>query len=1237
MIKKYTSFILLIINSFLFGQNNVDFTKYYFNSFPNSPSTSTFLRYGDIQNNEFTGSNTPKIELYTVKDGAIVLPLNLDYLAGNGVKVTDEATSVGLGWNIGLPTITQSVMGYDDFDVLDYHPNLKIDYHAQPATWPVLNYNNKYIESQEKQEPSDYINSPKVGEYTYHYAVNNVLPVNGYFTNINGTNNNQYDVSPDIFILNLFGDKVEFIIENFKDIETSNVIPYFVPLNKHGYQISYDKNSLFTITAPDGVKYLFEKAETVTIFGPINRNYVLTKIIDINNNTIIINYKEYKDILNFVPFSRNLNYTLDRIETAGKTECSGIPIFYGGAYLMATMYNSMYKAPNSEGSDNNNFNSFPYLAGQKGDFVVPSIEGSYFTKQNYLLVSNISGDFGTVIFNYSDRDDFPTQKVSFISIKTTDPNETIKSIHFNYDYFNSPSNNFPNPDSSSFEENRLKKRLKLNSIIINNEEKYSFEYYEKYLLPAKDSYAVDYWGYSNGAIENKTYFLNPLDYKNGSYKDMIPLDANYNVNKKKSDISYCTSGILNKIIYPTKGFSIFEYELNTSSNLFKGGAEESEGKGLRLWRQTNYDNTNNLLSKTEFKYNGGYSTNPLDLVKFKNVSFLFSGSTGEANGDVKATIYTINSTNNYSASPLSSGDYVGYSKVEKIEKDDNSNTKGRTISLYNINPDTQYTYYDDQQPAGLPSTKSEGIENGILLKKILLDNKNDTINIVKNNYLVNYSKVYYGTILSHGGGNLYICKCFTNGGFCPGMGWADPSISIPLSIVGHFPIFHKESLLNSSEIYEFEKGKKIVTIKNYEYNFNNNVIKEKINYADGSVLINETNYAEEEQNYKLKSANMLNIPLRKSTTTNVAKSLHSILTRYDGNGFNPTSVYQIERNSSNISLSRQIVSYDFYDNKGNLLEFRKSNGVPTAIIWGYNNNYPIAKIEGARYADVASYVNEIINYSNQDNNPTEFNLSKEESENLLISSLNNFRNKSELLKYRITTYSYNPLIGVTTITNPNGLIEFYKYNNFNKLDKILDVNNNIIKEFKYKFSSINPSSFYFSNLKSQTFTKNNCENGYVASQYEYVVPANKYTSTLSQFDADQKAINEIMIDGQNKANQYGTCTPTVSCGFSRISDVNFWQSDFKSIGEKVEVDLVFSTYHSSKDWSIENYIGTVDVNCAPITNKTFTFIEGHDGIYRQWEVKIYNNGQITLRKTYGVVDANSNIPVIFNGLIYLKN
>ena len=59
--------------------------------------------------------------------------------------------------------------------------------------------------------------------------------------------------------------------------------------------------------------------------------------------------------------------------------------------------------------------------------------------------------------------------------------------------------------------------------------------------------------------------------------------------------------------------------------------------------------------------------------------------------------------------------------------------------------------------------------------------------------------------------------------------------------------------------------------------------------------------------------------------------------------------------------------------------------------------------------------------------------------------------------------------------------------------------------------------------KSKVFYKNDCEDGFIGAPYTYTVEAGKYTSDVSQEDADQKALDDIEKNGQDQANLNGEC------------------------------------------------------------------------------------------------------------------
>ena len=73
------------------------------------------------------------------------------------------------------------------------------------------------------------------------------------------------------------------------------------------------------------------------------------------------------------------------------------------------------------------------------------------------------------------------------------------------------------------------------------------------------------------------------------------------------------------------------------------------------------------------------------------------------------------------------------------------------------------------------------------------------------------------------------------------------------------------------------------------------------------------------------------------------------------------------------------------------------------------------------------------------------------SEQSLLTSLDSLRTSSSLNAYMISTYTYDPLIGVTSITPPSGIREIYKYDSANRLQSVVDVNGKILKEYKYHY------------------------------------------------------------------------------------------------------------------------------------------------------------------------------------------
>jgi hypothetical protein len=126
---------------------------------------------------------------------------------------------------------------------------------------------------------------------------------------------------------------------------------------------------------------------------------------------------------------------------------------------------------------------------------------------------------------------------------------------------------------------------------------------------------------------------------------------------------------------------------------------------------------------------------------------------------------------------------------------------------------------------------------------------------------------------------------------------------------------------------------------------------------------------------------------------------------------------------------------------------------------------------------------------------------------------------------QMTSYTYEPLVGISTQCDLNNRITYYLYDGMERLWLVEDQDRNILKEICYNYFGLPASCMYYYNVaESGTFTRNNCGTGGAGSSLTYTVPAGTYFSTLSQADANQKAINAVNANGQAYTNANATCT-----------------------------------------------------------------------------------------------------------------
>ena len=135
-------------------------------------------------------------------------------------------------------------------------------------------------------------------------------------------------------------------------------------------------------------------------------------------------------------------------------------------------------------------------------------------------------------------------------------------------------------------------------------------------------------------------------------------------------------------------------------------------------------------------------------------------------------------------------------------------------------------------------------------------------------------------------------------------------------------------------------------------------------------------------------------------------------------------------------------------------------------------------------------------------------------------------------KAQMNSYTFEPLIGMTTKSDANNRISYFDYDAVGRLKIIRDQNLNVRKVFCYNYAGqpVECNTIYKNAYTSQSVQRNNCGVGYTGSWVGYGVAADKYISTISQADADAKAQADIVLNLQAYANANGTCIPVcTSC------------------------------------------------------------------------------------------------------------
>ncbi|SFJ00454.1 RHS repeat domain-containing protein [Olleya namhaensis] len=247
-----------------------------------------------------------------------------------------------------------------------------------------------------------------------------------------------------------------------------------------------------------------------------------------------------------------------------------------------------------------------------------------------------------------------------------------------------------------------------------------------------------------------------------------------------------------------------------------------------------------------------------------------------------------------------------------------------------------------------------------------------------------------------------------------------------------------ELIFQKTDDYQLKENQNIdyYDQTNYSTDLNNRKIITSYTFPKGyqsnSILQNLVN-----------TKNLLSIPISIIVSENGEKLQGSFL-EYDITG-NIKHLYSYNKGQGSNNSSQNYIpnNYDLnstysFDVFGNIKEVKKESGGSISYIWGYNSMYPVAKIGNASYAEIESILG-----------------------NSFTLSVNGLTASQEaalrvgLPNAQISTYTYRPLIGVTSVTDPRGNTIYYDYDAFNRLKQVKDKDDNILSKNDYNYANQN--------------------------------------------------------------------------------------------------------------------------------------------------------------------------------------
>jgi len=1133
---------ILVINYFGFGQIAGGMPN--INGFPEnipSPNAASLGEYGQIPVSKFTGLTNISIPLFSGENVNVGLSYH-----GGGIRPENHSGWVGVGWNLNVGgAITRIVNGgVDEVLVSNLTPNSRCShYDISDILDRNLWFDNSNMADYSYNTLFKLIPIPYPDEFTFNF--------NGFSGSFFYNHKGKWVVKSD--------QPIHFeIVESLSSFDLLEEIqdsPWPDTVTIDLERIFYG----FEITTPDGTKYTFGKTDNSIEFNATepgsynyNENYIattwyLTKIETPDNRITTFSYiRENKAVFkqsvttnifeasNLLQSSAGQNAKMESTQKYFLTYLDKIIFDKGEIDFNRTLSNEL---------------KYPFIGDKLDQW---TIDDDY--------PYNFASTYKSANHWY---------KLDDIIIKNKN-GRRIKKIDFNY---------IENSTSRLF----LDEIKELGSSDNSFEKIHSFEY-DSTSLPAYNSQEIDHWGYYNDV----SFFVTTPGEINGNIYTKQQAGA-YHISRNPNP-NFMQAGILKKITYPTGGFTSFTYEPHEYSSVVSKG----QNSIFDLINTTSNEEAGGLRI-SEIISNATYPSSPPISKKYYYVNdFKTSGANSTSSGILNGYpdyfeegpsydgIQDYWFWNSYSIEPMSltNGSHVTYSKVVEKRSDTNGFVEytysNHDNPIYRDSYPYAFSTYSSEQEKFYP-VNNKSLERGKILFEKYYKSDNTLIKEIKSFY-ASQIEPSDNTIRA-----LYV----NNRQFGYGQNTWNGHLDMSGVVIGHqisaFEIYKYFNYLEKTEEITYDTDAINSTKVTMEYSYTPERLIESVELTDSnqeiiktsySYVLDLVNWSSSSPNTTqsgltslgMKLLNMINYPIEIiKKVNNITKEASFFEYGLHESNYKLSSISKLKLNSNQsfteayfptgLTLPlftdpsyEEKITYHDYDSYGNPLEVSKTNGTHVVYIWGYDHTMPIAKIENAKQDDFITDQNTkiaaAITASDNDSSETLENTLRIKLEDLRLAFGNS----------QVTTYTYDPLIGVTSITDPSGYTSYYVYDDFNRLQYIKDKDGIVLKSYKYHY-------------KGQ----------------EEEVAATTYTVT-NEIDGGVGSVSITPIDVES--GSYSDVTATPGSGYE-IDYIKVGTTSYPFTNNTARIDNITS--------NTEVHVKFKTLTVALNVNPTFLFFEDIDG------------------------------------------